>query len=213
MVQSAQNRRCDHPTVFGQAMTGGHGLLPFGQWIGNPGSQTGMWAAPVIVRHLFAENPSEMSFVNGDQPIQTLPTHRADQSFAKRVGLRRPRRGLEHMPPHRRDCPVDRCGKDAIPIVEDEPVRRLRSDDCAKLLNRPLRRGMLRHIPVEDATRTDLEDDEDIEDAKGDGHGREEVTRHDRVCMIPHKRRPPLGPLLCVANSKLPSIPWISLAC
>ena len=31
-----------------------------------------------------------MSLVNGNQPVQTFPTHRADQSFAKRVGLRRP---------------------------------------------------------------------------------------------------------------------------
>jgi hypothetical protein len=53
---------------------------------------------------------------------------------------------------------------------------------------------MLSHIPVENATRTDLEDDEDIEDANADGHGREEVTRHDGMRMIPHKRRPPLGP-------------------
>jgi hypothetical protein len=72
-------------------------------------------------------------------------------------------------------------------------VRRLRSDDCAKLLNRPLGGGMLSHIPVENATRTDLEDDEYIEDPKADGHGREEVTGHDGVRMIPHKRRPPLG--------------------
>ena len=133
--------------------------------------------------------------MDGDQPVQTLPTHRTDQSFAKRIGLRRPHWSLEDVPAHRRDRPVDRCRKDAIPIGEHEPVRRLRSDDGAKLLNRPLRGGMLRHIPVEDATRTDLEDDEYIEDAKADGHRREEVAGDDRVRMIPHKRRPPLGPL------------------
>ena len=186
MVQSAKNRRRDHPTVFGQAMTGGHGLLPFGQRIWNPWPQTGMWTAPITVGDPVVKNRSEMSLVDGDQPVQTRPTHRANQSFAERAGLWRPRRGLEHMPPHRRDCPVDRCGKDGIPIVEDEPVRRLRSDDCAKLLNRPIRRGMLSHIPVEDATRADLEDDEDIEDAKANGHRREEVTGHDCMRMIPH---------------------------
>ena len=107
-----------------------------------------------------------MSLVDGNQPIQTLPTHRADQSFAKRVGLRRPRRSLEDVPAHRRDRPVDRCRKDAIPIVEHEPVGRLRSDDCAKLLDRPLRRGMLRDVPMQDPTRTNLEGDEHIEDAE-----------------------------------------------
>jgi hypothetical protein len=93
-------------------------------------------------------------------------------------GLPRPHRRLEHMPPHRRDRSVDRCGKDAIPMVEDEPMRRLRGDDRPKLLDRPLRRGMLRDVPMEDPTRTDLEDDEHkhIEDAEAGGDYREEVT-------------------------------------
>jgi len=64
--------------------------------------------------------------------------------------------------------PRNRCGdelgggKDAVPIVEDEPVGCLRGDDHARLLDRPLRRGMLGDIPVEDTTRADLEDDEHI---------------------------------------------------
>jgi hypothetical protein len=48
----------------------------------------------------------------------------------------------------RLDGPVDRGGIDAVAIVEDEPMGRLESDDLAKLLDRPLRRGMLRHVPV-----------------------------------------------------------------
>ena len=70
------------------------------------------------------------------------------------------------MPPHRRDRPIDRCRINAVPIVGDEAVGRLGGDDRAKLLDRPLRRGMLRYIPVEDPTRADLENDKDIEDAK-----------------------------------------------
>jgi hypothetical protein len=81
-VQPSQNRCREHPSVFGEAMAGGRELVGFVQRIGNPGSQAGMWAAPVIVDHPVAKNPSEMSLVNGDQPVQTLPTHRADQSFA-----------------------------------------------------------------------------------------------------------------------------------
>jgi hypothetical protein len=37
MVQPAQNRRCDHLCVFGEAMTGGHEIVLFGQRTGNPG--------------------------------------------------------------------------------------------------------------------------------------------------------------------------------
>jgi hypothetical protein len=107
-----------------------------------------------------------MAVVNGDQLVQTLPTHRADQSFAKRVGLWRPHWDLQYVPAHRRDRPVDSGREDAVPIVEDEPVGCLPSDDRAKLLDRPLGCEMLGGIPVEDPTRADLEDDEHIEDAE-----------------------------------------------
>jgi hypothetical protein len=53
--------------------------------------------------------------------------------------------------------------------------------------------GMPGDIPVEDPTRADLEDDEHIEDAEAGRHHRKEVTGHDRVRVIPHKRRPALG--------------------
>jgi len=104
------------------------------------------------------------------------------------------------MPPHRCDRPVDSGSINAVPIVEDEPVGRLGADDRAKLLDRPLRRRMLRHVPVEDLTRADVEDDENIEDTEAHGHGREEITGDDRARMIPYKCRPPLG--------ALPAAPW-----
>jgi hypothetical protein len=66
---------------------------------------------------------------------------------------------------------------------------------------------MLRHIPVENPICADLEDDEDIEDAEPDGHHREEVTGDDGVRMIPHKRRPPLGPLPTAAGPQGLEVP------
>ena len=39
--------------------------------------------ARVVVTHPFAKDPSEMSLVDGDQPVQKPPTHRANQSFTE----------------------------------------------------------------------------------------------------------------------------------
>jgi hypothetical protein len=50
-------------------------------------------------------------------------------------------------------------------------VGRPGGDNRAKLPDRPLRRGMLSHVPVEDPTPADFEEDTDIEDAKADGDG------------------------------------------
>jgi hypothetical protein len=65
---------------------------------------------------------------------------------------------------------------------------------------------MLWDIPMENPTRADFEDDEHIDDAEADGHRREKVTGDDRVRMIPHKRRPPLGALPTAAGAPRPEI-------
>ena len=66
---------------------------------------------------------------------------------------------------------------------------------------------MLGDIPVEIPTRADLEDDEHIEDAEAGRYHREEVTGHDRVRMIPHKRRPALGSPSTVPRTQTPDVP------
>jgi hypothetical protein len=53
--------------------------------IGNPWSQAGVRTTPVVLGHPFAKDPSEMSLVEWDQPVQALPTHRADQSPTKKA--------------------------------------------------------------------------------------------------------------------------------
>jgi hypothetical protein len=91
MVQSAQNRRRDHLSVSGEAMTGGHDVVAFGRRIWNARFQAGVWATPVIVGHPFAKDPSEMFLVERDQPIQTLrrivPISRSQNALA--CGVRR----------------------------------------------------------------------------------------------------------------------------
>ena len=87
--------------VFGKAMTGGRELIRVGHRLWNARSQAGVWTTSIVVGHPFTKNAPEMSLVHRDQPIETLPTYRADQSLAERVRLRRPRGRLQHMPSHR----------------------------------------------------------------------------------------------------------------
>ena len=69
----------------------------------------------------------------------------------------------------------------------------LAGDRHAELLDRPRRRRMLRQIPMDDPSRTDVENHKDIEDTEPGRHGGEEVTGQDRGCMIPDERGPALG--------------------
>jgi hypothetical protein len=88
----------------------------------DPGAQAGMRTPPVVVSHPFAKDPSELALVEWDQPVQTLPTHRADQSLTEGVRLRSPRERLEHPPAHRPGRPVHACRIDLIPVMAHEPV-------------------------------------------------------------------------------------------
>ena len=94
------------------------------------------------------------------------------------------------MPSHRADRWIDGRRIDAIPIVEDEPVGRLRGDDRAELLDCPRRRRRLGDVPVQDSTRADLEDDEAVEDPETARHGRQTSQATNRVRMVPAKRGP-----------------------
>ena len=68
-------------------MTGGRELIPVGHRLWNARSQAGVWTTSIVVGHPFTKHPSEMGLVHRDQPIETLPTNRADQSLAERVRL------------------------------------------------------------------------------------------------------------------------------
>src|SRR5713226_9946684 len=98
-----------------------------------------MWTPAMVVRDPFAQDPSEMSLVKGDQPVQTLPPYRADQTLAKAVRLRRPHGRFQHSPSHRRDRSVDLGRIDLVTVVQHESVHRLGCDDGAELLDGPVR--------------------------------------------------------------------------
>ena len=72
MVQPAQNRRRDHLSVSGKAMTGGHEMVAFRRRVWNARSQASVWAIPYCptirstppVGYLFIEHTSR-----GPSPI------------------------------------------------------------------------------------------------------------------------------------------------
>ena len=76
--------------------------------------------------------------------------------------------------------------------MDQEAIRGLACDRGTTLLDRPVRRRMLAHIPMDDPARADVEDDEHIEDPKAGRDGDEEITREDRVRVIAYEGGPAL---------------------
>ena len=81
---------------------------------------------------------------------------------------------------HRPDGVVHGRGKDPIAVMHQISMRALTGDCHAKLLDCPLRCRLLGHIPMDDSSRADVKDEEDIEDAKRGRDGDKEVTGQDR---------------------------------
>jgi hypothetical protein len=70
--------------------------------------EAGMRPTAMVVGHPLPQDPSQMSLMERDDPVQTFPAHGPDQPFTEGVGLRRPHRRLQHPRPHRLDGAVNR---------------------------------------------------------------------------------------------------------
>src|ERR1035438_10196569 len=68
--------------------------------------------------------------------------------------------------------------------------------EFAELLSRPFGRGMRSHVRVENAPRTDLPGDEDIQEAERSGHRHEMIAGDDGLRMV--------------ANEGCPTLPGVS---
>jgi hypothetical protein len=88
---------------------------------------------------------------------------------------------------------VERLGKDAVSIVDEEAIRVVRRYRFAQLLERPRRRGMCSCIDMQDPVGRVFHDDKHVKQAKGGRDYHTEVTRDDRLSMIADKGAPALS--------------------
>jgi len=147
----------------------------------------------VIMRYPYCEQSSHMVFRQGDDKVETFSPQRANEPFAEGIGLRSPHRRLEHPQPQVADALVKLLREDAIAVMDQEAVGMVSGNRFAQLLQGPRRCWMRRDIGMQDAARSMFHDDEHVEEAKGGCDHYAEVTGHDRLGMIAHKRAPALG--------------------
>ena len=81
-----------------------------------------MWPPVVIMRGPLVNNPSEMTFAEGNQEVKTFATKAPAQSLAHCVGLGGSHGRPQDSHPQVRETLVDFLSEDAIPIVDDEAV-------------------------------------------------------------------------------------------
>ena len=159
----------------------------------------------------FLEDQAQVSFIDGNEIIQTFASNGPNKSFAEGICFGRSNRGSDRPHAEILQRRIKRGRENGIAIVNDEFVRMRIGEDLPELLRGPFGGRMTRHVEVQNPPRSDLHRYEYIEDLKGRGDRHEEVAGHDSLGMVPNKRRPALvvasasGPLL---RQVLPNGPW-----
>ena len=148
--------------------------------LGNAWSKRHVRAAGIVMRHPGVQQASQVVFCERDHEIQALPPQRADESFAEGIGLRTLGWGFEHREPQMADAVVELGREDAIAVMHEEAIAMVHWDRLTQLLERPVGRGMGRHIAVEHTARGMLHHDKHVEQAKGRRDHHAEVTGDDR---------------------------------
>lgn len=88
---------------------------------------------------------------------------------------------------------VERLGKNAVPIMDQEAIRVVRRYCFAQLLERPMRRGMCRCIDMQEPAGRVFHHDEHVKQAKGGRDDHTAITRDDRLRMIADTGAPALS--------------------
>jgi hypothetical protein len=100
-----------------------------------------------------------MTLIDRNHVIQTLATHRSDQSFTERIRLSEFEvDSLEPKAPSSEQLHPDRL-ESCMPIMDQKPVGVVARYCFPELLNRPLGRGVFGHTDANYAAGTDLHHD------------------------------------------------------
>jgi hypothetical protein len=88
---------------------------------------------------------------------------------------------------------IELLGENAVAVMDQKTVAMVGRQRFTQLLDRPWRRGMRRHIGIQNPASRMFHDHKDIEETKGRRHHHAEVTGDDGLGMIANKGPSALG--------------------
>jgi hypothetical protein len=148
-----------------------------------------------------------------DQIIQAFPPKRAQEPLAQGIRLGTLRGRFQDPQSQVAYVLVELMRENAVVVMDQKAVGVVRWDRVAQLLQGPQRRGVRRHIDVQDTTCRVFHEYKDVEEPKGRRHHDAEVTGNDRLGMVVDKHPPALGgnmwplPVVHVLRQVLPHGP------
>ena len=146
--------------------------------------------ASVVVEEVVAQQATQVVLVQHDDVVEALAAQGPDEAFHVRILPRGPRRRLDFVDPHglgsaREHDPVHR-----IAVAQEVARGSLPGERLHELLGRPLGRGGVGDVDVDDASplvRQDHEDEQDLEHHRG----HDEEVHGDEAPQVVVEKGPP----------------------
>jgi hypothetical protein len=111
----------------------------------------------------FTKNASEVAVIDWDHVIQTFAANRTDDTLAVGIRHRTSNGSPQNVQIKPVQCFIHFGRENCIAVMNDIAVTSLPVHELAELLQRPLCRGMIGHVAVQNATRTNLDGDKHVQ--------------------------------------------------
>ena len=148
-------------------------------------------ASTVVDSPLF-DGHLQMTLVERDQEVQALAAQASADPFTYRVGSGRTNGSSKNSPSQVRHLFVELFGKDAVRLVDHEPMRMVARKGLPELLQDPFRTRMCGHVVMENPSGSQFHQHEYVQSSERGRDHDEEVTRHDELGVIADEGRPSL---------------------
>jgi hypothetical protein len=135
----------------------------------------------VVVGPIHTEKPPQVVLAEHDDVVEALAANRADEPFDEGILPGRAWGDPNLLNAHARDALGEHLVVDGISIAKEILRSGLCRERLDELPSRPGGRGMVRDVKVDQFAAVMSQDDEDEEQAEGDGRDNEEVDGDDVV--------------------------------
>ena len=152
-----------------------------------------MRTTSIVVANQFTKDSLQVGFTERNDPIETFSTDGPDQPLAISVGLRRSSRRFQNSDSEAAHGAIRVSGKDRVAIMDQESVRMVEGEKLAELLDGPFSSGMQGYVVMQNAPRTNLHRDENIDNSESGRDRNKDVAIDNGLRVIPNEGRPALA--------------------
>jgi hypothetical protein len=149
-----------------------------------------MGTVRIVIRHVLAEDPTQVVRVERDHVVDDLSARGAHPSFGEPVLPWGPSRDSDLRQTEVVDAAVERGAEDLVAVAYQSCKPDVGADRLDDLLRRPFGRRVLGDVHVDHSAAFEREHEEHVQNAERHGRHREEVDRN-RADGVGANERPP----------------------